>query len=213
MPRTKTFAPEWALTKAMEVFRARGYGSTHMGKIAKHIGVSRSSLYATFGDKRALFLSGLRRDAQAYRTEGMPDLGTAAAPRKAIIDLFESTFADGGGATPLGGVLLIRTALEMVPSDPEVSAVVQDEVALLERNIRRGIERAQTVGEIDGDVDAAQAAWALLGLFLGAQLLPRSKPVRHAAARQVEALLPAPRVRRSRSPGPISPRPPELSSE
>ena len=213
MPRTKTFDPEWALTKAMEVFRARGYGSTHMGKIAEHIGVSRSSLYATFGDKRALFLSGLRRDAQAYRTEGMPDLGTSAAPRKAIIDLFESTFADGGGTTPPGGILLIRTALELVPNDPEVSAVVQDEVAVLEQNIRRGIERAQTVGEIDSDVDAAQAAWALLGLFLGTHLLLQSRPLLHAAARQVEALLPPPQVRRCRSPGPTSRSPPELSSE
>ena len=213
MPRTKTFDPEWALTKAMEVFRARGYGSTHMGKIAEHIGVSRSSLYATFGDKRTLFLSGLRRDAQAYRTERMPGLETAAAPRKAIVDLFESTFVEGGGATPPGGILLIRAALELVPNDPEVSALVQDEVAVLEQNIRRGIERAQAVGEVDSDVDAAQAAWALLGLFLGTHLLLRSKPVLHAAARQVEALLPPPQGRRRRGRGPVSPRPPKLSSE
>lgn len=212
MPRTKTFDPEWALTKAMEVFRARGYGSTRMSEIAEHIGIGRSSLYATFGGKRALFLGGLRRDAQTCRTAGMPDLETAAAPRKAVIDLFESTFAEGGGATPPAITLLIRTALELVPNDREVSAVVQEELALLEQYIRRGIGRAKTAGEIDSRVDTAQAAWAVLGLFLGAHLL-RSKPVLHAAARAVEALLPPPRVRRRGSPGPNSPCTPRLSPE
>ncbi len=210
MPRTKTFDPEKALTRAMEVFRTRGYGSTHMRHVAEHVGVSRSSLYATFGDKRALFLTGLRRDAQTCR---MPDLESAAAPREAIVDLFESTLSDGGGATPPGIVLLIRTALELVPDDAEVSAVVRDELAFLEDNVRRGIERGMAGGEIDSNVDAAQVASTLLSLFLGTNLLMRSEPVLRAAARQVEALLPPPRGSRSRGPGPISPRPPKLSSE
>ena len=213
MPRPKTFDPERALTKAMEVFRTRGYGSTHMSDIAQYVGVSRSSLYATFGDKRSLFLCGLRRDTRTYRTARMPDLESAAAPREAIVDLFESTLSDGGGATPPGIVLLIRTALELVPDDAEVSAVVRDELAFLEDNVRRGIERGMAGGEIDSNVDAAQVASTLLSLFLGTNLLMRSEPVLRAAARQVEALLPPPRGSRSRGPGPISPRPPKLSSE
>ena len=191
MPRTKTFDPERVLTKAMELFRTRGYGSTNMRKIAEHVGIGRSSLYATFGDKRAVFLSGLRRDARTFRSAGMPHLESAASPRKAIVDLFAPTLAEGGGATPPAIILLIGTALELVPDDPEVSAVVRDGIAVLEQSMRIGIERGQEAGEIDSDVDAAQAASALLGLFLGTHLL-RREPMLRAAARQAEALLPAP---------------------
>ena len=213
MPRTKTFDPEQALTKATEVFQARGYGSTRMSNIAEHAGVARSSLYATFGSKRALFLSGLRRDAQACRTAGIPDLETAAAPRKAIVDLFESTFAERGGATPPAIVVLIGAGLELAPDDPEVSAVVRNEVALLEANIRVGIERGVALGEIDSNVDAAQAASALLSLFLGSQLVLRSKPVLHAVARQVEALLPPPAGASTSSPATDQPEPARPSAE
>ena len=191
MPRPKTFDPDRALTKAMDVFRAHGYGATHMKRIAEHVGVSRSSLYATFGDKRALFLSGLREDARTCRTSPILDPETAASPRQAIIDLFESTFAEGGGAAPPAIILLIRTALELVPDDPDVSAVVQDELAFLEDNIRRGIERGIARGEIDRNVDAARAASTLVSLFLGTHLV-RREPVRHAATLQVAALLPPP---------------------
>ena len=48
MPRKKTFTIEFALDKAMELFWERGYQSTSMREIADHLGLSRSSIYATF---------------------------------------------------------------------------------------------------------------------------------------------------------------------
>ena len=191
MPRPRTFDREQALTKAMEAFRAHGYRATHMRGIAEHIGVSRSSLYASFGDKRSLFVHALRKDARQGRTDGLPDLAKCAAPRQAIVDLFESTTA-GGGATPPAITLLIRTAIEIVPDDPDVTAVVQEELTLLEDNIRQGVERGIAAGEISRRVDAAQAACALLSLFLGTHMLMASMPTPRASASQVEALLPPP---------------------
>lgn len=192
MPRPKTFDPEFALTKAMEVFRQRGYGTTVMREIARHVGISRSSMYATFGDKRRLFLDALRHSAQKYRTAGLPDLATARAPRESIIDLFEPGAADAGDATPPHIMLLVRTALELVPDDPDVSALVRDEIALIEDNLRHGIERGVAAGEISSKVNAAGAACALLSLYLSVHLMRHSKPVLHSVASQVEALLPPP---------------------
>lgn len=191
MPRPKTFDPEFALTKAMELFRKRGYGTTVMQEIAQHVGVSRSSMYATFGDKRTLFVDALRHSALQCRTDGLPDLATAAAPRQAIIDLFAAR-AGEGAASPPHLMLLLRAALELVPDDPEVSAVVREELALLEDNLRRGIERGIAAGEISGTVNAAQAAGVLLSLFLAGHMLLRSSPELHPVASQVEALLPPP---------------------
>ena len=83
MPRKKSFpTTEPALTKALELFRERGYSATVMGEIAQHLGVSRGTLYATFGDKRSLFLQALRQDAQKHRTARFagPGCGCRASP-------------------------------------------------------------------------------------------------------------------------------------
>lgn len=189
MPRTKSFAPEHAVATAAQLFRVRGYGATSMGEIAYHFGVSRATLYATFGDKRSLFLRALRQSGQLFRTAGPPGLATASAPRDAIIDLFVSM---GDLPTPPYVVLLMSASIDLLPQDWEVAAVVRDEFTAIEDNIRRSIERGIAQGEIAGWVDATHTAPTLLGLFLGLHLLRRSKAVVRATADQVDALLPPP---------------------
>lgn len=193
MPRPKSFDPEHALSKAIELFRMRGYSATFMHEIAQYVGVSRSSLYATFGGKRALFVQALRHDCQVHREAGLRNLETAAAPRQAIIDLFESAAAaDGGDTAPPHVLVLISTAIELLPDDREVAAVVREELAALEAGIRDAVERGIAGGEIARQVDATQAARTVLSLFLGTRLLMRNKPVLRAVADQVRTLLPAP---------------------
>ena len=188
MPRPKSFDPEFAMTKAMELFGKRGYGTTVMREIANYVGVSRSALYATLGDKRTLFLQALRHGARQCRTAGLPDLAAAAAPRQAIIDLFACRAADGGAGAPPPIMLLLRTALQLVPSDPDVADVVRDELALLEDYLRQGIERGMAAGEISSKVDAADTACTLLSLYVAVHMPLPSKPVPRAVA----ALLPPP---------------------
>ena len=194
MPRKKTFTIEFALTKALELFRARGYRATSMRDIAKHTGVSRSSVYATFGDKHALFLQALRHDGQISPSAGLPDLTAAAAPRQAIIDIFESMVSEVGAGRSDDHNLLINTAMELLPSDLEVAAMVRGALTELEDTFRGAIERGIASAEIARQVDATQAARCLLSLFLGMQVLARSRPdesLLRAVVNQAEALLPA----------------------
>jgi AcrR family transcriptional regulator len=43
------------------LFWRRGYEATSIGDLVEAIGINRGSLYATFGDKRRLFLASLER--------------------------------------------------------------------------------------------------------------------------------------------------------
>ena len=195
MPRKKTFTIEYALTKALELFRARGYRATSMRDIAKHTGVSRSSVYATFGDKHALFLQALRHDGQVSPTSGLPDLTAAATPRQAIIDVFESLVTKVGEGRSDHHNLLINTAMELLPNDLEVAAMVRSALTELEDSFRSAVERGIAGAEIAQQVDATQVARCLLSLFLGMQVLVRSRPdesLLRAVVNQAEALLPAP---------------------
>ena len=59
MARTKDFDEDEVLTKAMNLFWLNGYNGTSMQDLVDGLGISRSSLYDTFGDKRSLFLKTL----------------------------------------------------------------------------------------------------------------------------------------------------------
>ncbi|WP_278020710.1 TetR/AcrR family transcriptional regulator [Flavobacterium ginsengisoli] len=54
MARTKEFNEDQALDKAIEIFWHKGYNGTSAQDLVTHLGLSRSSLYDTFGDKRAI---------------------------------------------------------------------------------------------------------------------------------------------------------------
>ena len=194
MPRKKTFTVEYALTKALELFRSRGYRATSMRDIAQHTGVSRSSVYATFGDKHALFLQALRHDGVVCHTPGLAELAASAAPRQAIIDVFEAAVAVAVEGRPSDDCLLINTAMELLPSDREVAAMVEGALLELEGGFRTAVERGIASATISPQVDATQTARSLLSLFLGLQVLVRSRPdepLLRAVVHQAEALLPS----------------------
>ncbi len=56
MPWEKQFSTDDVLIKAMNAVWAQGYESTSMQDLVLCMGINRASLYATFGDKRGLFI-------------------------------------------------------------------------------------------------------------------------------------------------------------
>jgi len=58
--RPKAFDREKALMQALQLFWRKGYSATSVEDLSSALHLSRSSLYATFGDKRTLFLAALR---------------------------------------------------------------------------------------------------------------------------------------------------------
>ena len=179
----------------MELFWERGYQNTSMREIAEHLGLSRSSIYATFGDKHTLFVETLRRYGARCRAPGLSDLGTAAAPRAALVRVFELAIADAGENQQRDHCLLINTAMQLMYSDPEVTQVVESAFLEMENSFRSAIERAVTGGEVAAAVDVVHTARSLLSIYLGLCVLVRSgarAEVLQAVTHQVEGMLPAP---------------------
>ena len=195
MPRKKTFTIDYALDKAMELFWERGYQNTSMREIAEHLGLSRSSIYATFGDKHTLFVETLRRYGTECRAPGLSELRTAESPRDALLRMFELAIAGAGERRPRDHCLLINTAMQLMYSDPEVTQVVESAFVEMELSFRAAIESAVEKGAVAGGVDAVRTARSLLSLYLGLCVLIRSSArdeVLRAVKLQVEAMLPPP---------------------
>src|SRR5205814_3389129 len=62
--RPRAFDPERALDRALKVFWRKGYEGASVSDLTTAMGINRPSMYAAFGNKRALFKRVLDRYAQ-----------------------------------------------------------------------------------------------------------------------------------------------------
>ena len=176
MPWEKQFDSDEALSKAMGAFWAQGYDATSMQDLVDCMGINRGSLYATFGDKRSLYIEALRRYDTLYREGWVARLVKSHGPRTALLAAFDEAIAAVLDAGSSDGCLLVNTALELSPHDDEISAIVDHGLSEMELFFRNMIEQGQAAGEIPPPVEPVDTARGLLSLFIGLRVLSRSRP-------------------------------------
>ena len=176
MPWEKQFNTDDALRKAMEAFWARGYEATSVRDLTACMGINRGSLYATFGDKRALFIQALRHYDTLHRTAWVARLIATRTPKAAIVAVFEEVIASVLEGGSRDGCLLVNTALELSPHDDEIGAIVANALSEMESFFKDRIRAGQESGEIPAPVDPTETARSLLSLFVGLRVLSRSRP-------------------------------------
>ena len=192
MPWEKSFDEDAVLGRAMEAFWARGYAGTSMQDLVARMGVGRASIYATYGNKRSLFIKALKRYDCRHRRDWTERLAAGHSPRGAILAAFREVVDSVLTQRRRDGCLLVNTALDLSPHDPEVAGIVADGLESVERFFRGRIAAGQRTGEIPAGVSPEETARALLALFVGLRVFGRSRPepaLLRAVVRQAEALL------------------------
>src|ERR1700758_1767481 len=91
MARTKDFDEDEVLAKAMNLFWLKGYNATSMQDLVDGLGISRSSLYDTFGDKHALFVRSLENYRQGVALKMQNILNEAPTAKDAVRGLLDLT--------------------------------------------------------------------------------------------------------------------------
>ena len=175
MARPREFDEEAALTAAIGCFWARGYEATSTRDLADAMGIAGKSLYNAFGDKHALFRQALERyvqrfDVRVSRFEGrMP-------PRQAIRAFFDEIVEQTLSDPDWKGCMVVNSAVEVAPHDPDLRQVVTECLAKLEAFFRRCIAAGQQSGTIPAVQTADDLARHLLAVLLGLRVLARSRP-------------------------------------
>ncbi|MBW8484880.1 TetR/AcrR family transcriptional regulator [Actinomadura parmotrematis] len=192
MARTKEFDPDAALQRALELFWERGYAATSMADLVERLGVARASLYATFGDKHALYLAALDRYLQLRDPAIMEALSRPGPVLPAVRALIERYAAESAGDGRRLGCLVVNSAVERGPSDAEAARRVEASWTVLETALTTALTRARAQGELAAGRDPRSLARLLLVLFQGMRVLGRAPAspdrLRDAAAEAVALL-------------------------
>lgn len=177
MARPREFDEATVLEAAMNCFWAQGYELTSVRELAKQMGITGASLYNAFGDKRSLYrqvlghyLEQTVRDRVA-RLEQLP-------PFPAIRTFFDEIVERSVTDKQRRGCMLVNSALELAPYDPEFQKLVAQEMIFIEAFFRRCIEAGQKDGTISAIRPGAELATLLLSVLLGIRVLARTRPER-----------------------------------
>lgn len=111
--RPLAFDPEQALQAALQLFWAQGYEATSTTQLMNAMGISKSSLYQTFGSKQALYNLCLEQYGELTTDYMRTALSQADSPKQFILDLVAGTAAQAGAPELPGGCFIVNTACEL----------------------------------------------------------------------------------------------------
>ena len=176
MPWEKRFNIEETLTRAMQTFWSHGYEATSMQDLVNATGVNRASLYATYGDKRELFLTALKKYDREIRGRMLSELSNETNPSQAIASVFDKFIDQTRAVQENWGCFLVNTALELAPHDSDIAGMVNTAQDEIETFFLAMIRKGQEAGEFNSEADAEQLAHQVLASLLGMLVMIRSRP-------------------------------------
>lgn len=146
MARTKVFDEDLILEKAVNLFWKKGYNATSAQDLVDHLGISRSSLYDTYGDKHSLFVKALKQ----YRKERIDPViygvNESEDIEAYIRNIFEVAKKEALDEERSKGCFMVNSAVELAPVDEEVRAIVNSIMQDVENTITVAIKKGQEQG-------------------------------------------------------------------
>jgi AcrR family transcriptional regulator len=166
MGRPRGFDENAALEAAMRVFWGKSYEGATLSDLTSAMGINKSSMYAAFGDKAALF----RRAMERYR-EGpmryMRDALEKPVLRDAVASLLHGTVLFLSQPGHPRGCLSVHAALACsIDSEPIQQAMVEWRKAG-EEALRKRFVKARRAGELPRDISTADLARFIATVMAG----------------------------------------------
>lgn len=174
MARTKEFNEDQALDKAIEIFWHKGYNGTSAQDLVTHLGLSRSSLYDTFGDKQKLFAQSLRR----YQKQSQDQISTLLNESENIKETLHAIFKQAvieslqDGITK--GCFMVNSSVELAMHDDEIAKIVKNNSQIMEEVFTKAVKKGQDAGHISKATNARVLARFIFNTYSGIRVLART---------------------------------------
>ena len=172
MARPKEFERDTALDDAITMFCDHGFEGTSTDALLGRMGISRQSLYDTFGDKRQLYLKALQRYVDDNVAIQIAALNEPSSPLKGV-EAVLLAMASKAAIAGAPGCMGIGAICEFGQSDAEVSALIAASGKRLSSALERRLAEAKTKGETGKDVDPRAAAQFVKATVTGMKVAAR----------------------------------------
>ncbi|MGB0956066.1 MAG: TetR/AcrR family transcriptional regulator [Panacagrimonas sp.] len=176
MARAREFDETEVIHRALNQFWSGGYRATSLEQLLKATGLSKSSLYETFGSKRQLLIQCLAAYEEAIVNGPVAPLMRADAGRKEIQATFAAIINNACSEHGQHGCFANNCLSEVAPHD----ALVMQATDRITGKVEDAFCRAVQNGQADGSIGSPESARSL-GRFLrttlsGINLAAKSRP-------------------------------------
>jgi len=146
MPRVKEFNETDVLEKAVNLFHTKGYNATSAQDLVDELGISRSSLYDTFGDKRSLFLKALQHYRSTASKAMIEMVNNSTNIEETIKLIFKTAIKEAIEDKLSKGCFMVNATIELAPHDKDVAEIINQNMADVENALCLAIKKGQNEG-------------------------------------------------------------------
>jgi TetR/AcrR family transcriptional regulator, transcriptional repressor for nem operon len=174
MARVKAFDEETILDKAVNLFWRKGYNGTSAQDLVDELGISRSSLYDTYGDKYQLFKNSLLQYRKKFAGAMIEMINNSEDFEKTIKDVFNYVVTESLQEKCSKGCFIVNSSVELAPHNAEIAQIVNDNMQDIENALFRLIEKGQDIGQFSKSHSARSLARFIFNSISGIRVASKS---------------------------------------
>lgn len=172
--RPPEFDVNEVIVAAMDTFWSNGFEGTSMQQILKSTGLSKSSLYQTFGGKQELFVKCLDQYSMDMKESLLAKLSQSKSGVGFIKEVLLSAAKEAKGPGIPKGCLIMNTATEFAQHNSAVSKSVNRGIEAFKFVFATALEKARESGEIEKSADVDQLSSYVVSSMSGIKSIVKS---------------------------------------
>jgi TetR/AcrR family transcriptional repressor of nem operon len=174
MARTRQFDERQALIAATLQFWEKGYEGTSMQDLEEAMGLTRTSIYNAFGNKRRLFERVLSCYQESVLAALFVAMDSAANIRDGVRRLLDAALGIHFDKDNPGGCLVVLSVLESEQHDEHSRAMLEQTMQELKRMLHTRLVSARKAGELPAELDVAGTATTIAATMAGLMVLGKA---------------------------------------
>ena len=176
MPKVKLFDENIALEKAMELFWKKGYHATSIQDLVTYLGLSRSSIYDTYGGKKQLFYKAFALYRSTNTLKFTDFLKQEQQIKKGLKKVFQMAIEQSIADLDKKGCFVVNTTTELIPGEIEIETAILENKNTFVSLFYDFLVKGEKSGEIPRGKDLKSIAILLFTLYNGIKVISKIKP-------------------------------------
>jgi TetR/AcrR family transcriptional regulator, transcriptional repressor for nem operon len=142
LARNREFNEIVVIEKAVNLFWNKGYNAVSTQDLIDDFGISRSSMYGAFKDKRSLFILALQHYRQTETQKMLSVLNSESSLIEKLSTWLTHIIKENTENQNCKGCFIVNTAIELAQHDNEILAIIQENRKNVIEALSQAIETA-----------------------------------------------------------------------